>query len=80
MYLDVRQGHEVLGDVNNKLVHEGRCNVKTIHVVVQVVPKEWSNIRIIYMQPLSESRKNLHTCVCIYIYMCIYICIYSIII
>jgi hypothetical protein len=40
MYLDVRQGHEVLGDVNNKLVHEGRCNVKTIHVVVQVVPKE----------------------------------------
>ena len=38
-YLDVRQGHEVLGDVNNKLVHECRSNIETIHVVVQVVPK-----------------------------------------
>ena len=37
--LDVGQGHEVLGDVNNKLVHKSRSNVKTVHVVVQVVPE-----------------------------------------
>jgi hypothetical protein len=35
--LDVRQSQEVLGDVNNKLVHESRSNVKPIHHVVQVV-------------------------------------------
>lgn len=39
MYLDVGKSHEVLGDVNNELVHESRSNVKTIHSVVQVVPK-----------------------------------------
>ena len=38
-YLNVREGHEVLADVNNKLVHEGRCNVQTIYGVVQVVSK-----------------------------------------
>jgi len=37
--LDVRQGHEVLGDVNNKLVHKSRSNVKTVHVVIQVIPE-----------------------------------------
>jgi len=37
--LDVGQGHEVLGDVNNKLVHESRSNVITILHVVEVVPK-----------------------------------------
>jgi hypothetical protein len=42
IYLDIRQAHEVLGDVNNKLVHESRSNVETIHVVVQVVPKAQS--------------------------------------
>ena len=40
--LDVRQAHEVLGDMNNKLVHESRSNVETIHVVVQVVPEAQS--------------------------------------
>lgn len=37
MDLDVRQGHEVLGDVNNKLVHESRGNVESFHGVVKVV-------------------------------------------
>jgi len=37
--LDVGQGHEVLADVNNKLVHKSRSNVKTVHVVIQVVPE-----------------------------------------
>lgn len=37
--LDVRQVHEVLSDVNNKLVHESRSNVETILHVVHVVPK-----------------------------------------
>lgn len=36
--LDVREGHEVLGDMNYKLVHEGRRNVESIHGVVKVVP------------------------------------------
>jgi len=34
--LDVGQGHEVLGNVNNKFVHKSWSNVKSIHVVVQV--------------------------------------------
>jgi len=33
---DVRHGHEVLGDVKYKLVHESRSDVETIHAVVQV--------------------------------------------
>lgn len=37
MHLNARQTHEVLGDVNNKFVHESRGNVETIHVVVEVV-------------------------------------------
>jgi len=37
--LDVWQGHEILGDVNNKLVHKSRSYVQTVHVVIQVVPE-----------------------------------------
>lgn len=37
--LDVGQGHEVLGDVNNKLVQKSWSNVETILHVVKVVPK-----------------------------------------
>ncbi len=45
--LDVGKGHEVLGDVNNKLVHKGRGNVKAVHVVVQVVlAKAGANVLI----------------------------------
>lgn len=36
--LDVRQVHEVLGDVHDKLVHESWCDVVSVHGVVEVVP------------------------------------------
>jgi hypothetical protein len=34
--LNVWQAQEVLGDVNNNLVHERGSNVKSIHVVIKV--------------------------------------------
>jgi uncharacterized Zn finger protein len=36
-YLNVRQAHEIFGDMNHKLVHESWSYVKPIHVVIQVV-------------------------------------------
>jgi len=38
-YLNVRQVHEVLGDVNNKLVHKALGYVISVHFVVQTVPE-----------------------------------------
>lgn len=38
--LDVWQGHEVLGNVNNKLVHESWSNVEPTHGVVYAVSKK----------------------------------------
>lgn len=38
--LDVGQCQEVLGDVNNKFVHESRSNVETVQFVVQLVPTQ----------------------------------------
>jgi hypothetical protein len=35
--LDVRQGHEVFGDMDHKLVHESWSYVETIHNVIHVV-------------------------------------------
>lgn len=35
--LDVRQGHEVFGDVNHKLVHESWSYVETVLFVIQVI-------------------------------------------
>jgi hypothetical protein len=37
-HLDVWQGHEVLGEVHNELVHEGRGDVQAVQGVVHVVP------------------------------------------
>ncbi len=37
-YLDVGQAHEILSNVNHKLVHEGRGNVEPILYVVEVEP------------------------------------------
>ena len=37
MYLNVREVQEVLGDVNNKLVHESWGEVKSSHCVVEIV-------------------------------------------
>jgi hypothetical protein len=37
-HLDVWQGHEVLGEVDNELVHEGRGDVQAVQGVVHVVP------------------------------------------
>lgn len=41
--LNVWQVEEVLGDVNNKLVHECRSDVKPIHVVIKVESAEEFN-------------------------------------
>ena len=40
-YLNVWQVHEVLGDVNNKLVHEFPGYIKSFHRVVHVVPENY---------------------------------------
>lgn len=67
--LDIWQGHEVLGDVNNKLVHESRSNVESIHGVVQVVSKRNSSIIVyhpsqvlfnLYDQSRNTHFSNLH--------------------
>lgn len=44
--LDVWQGHEILGNVNNKLVHESRSNVESIHGVVHVIPKKKKTVQL----------------------------------
>ena len=56
-YLDVRQGHEVLGDVNNKLVHESRSNVKSIHAIFQVTKTDM----MIITNTKSETVSFFHT-------------------
>lgn len=38
-YLNVREVHEVLGDVHHQLVHESRGYVETILGVVQAIPE-----------------------------------------
>jgi hypothetical protein len=43
LYLDVGQGHEVLRDVNDELVHESRGNVVAILDVVHAQAAERIN-------------------------------------
>jgi hypothetical protein len=42
-YLDIGQAHEILSNVNHKLVHEGRGNVEPILHIVEVIPVPNSN-------------------------------------
>ena len=53
-YFNVRQGHEVFGDVNNKLVNESRGNVETIHVTM-LLSKLYLNYVIITNSLLKQS-------------------------
>jgi hypothetical protein len=41
--LDIGQAHEILSNVNHKLVHEGRGNVEPILHIVEVIPVPNSN-------------------------------------
>jgi hypothetical protein len=46
-HLDVWQGHEVLGDVDDELVHEGRRDVVAVHGVVEaVVPEALADVLV----------------------------------
>ncbi len=43
IYLNVWKIHEILSNVNHKLVHEGRGNVEPILHIVEVIPVPNSN-------------------------------------
>jgi hypothetical protein len=45
-HLDAWQVHEVLGNMDDQLVHEGRCDVKTILHVVELETAKWSRRKL----------------------------------
>lgn len=51
--LNVRQSHEVLGEVNNELVHESRGDVEPIQLVVQATITVITKIFIIRIKAVD---------------------------
>ena len=60
-HLDVGQVHEVLGDVNNKFVHESGSDVESIHGVVEVVPNITTVVKALSLR--SRHREMPWSCI-----------------
>lgn len=59
MNLDVWEVHEVFGNVNNKLIHESRSNVISIHAIIKIVSvKSISTLVRGSIEPFKKTKKR----------------------